>query len=59
MAEYTVIAAGCDGVTVVKLDLTDAELAAVRRLAAATQAASESSCEPVVRIAGEETDRAE
>lgn len=60
MTNYSVKVAGCDGETVVVLDLTDDEHAVVRRLAAATQAASGSACEPVVTfIDGEEPGRAE
>jgi hypothetical protein len=59
VAKYRVTALGCDGATVVVLELTDTERETLERLAAATAAASESACEPVVRIAREETDHAE
>lgn len=50
---------GCDGVTIVDLDLTDAEYATLERIAAATVAMSETPCEPVVKISRGEGGRAE
>ncbi len=47
---YVVRVAGCDDSTRILIDLTDAEAAAAGRIAEAVNAASESSCQPRMRV---------
>lgn len=47
---YLIRLSGCDAVTKLHMDLTDAEADTVRRIAAASTAASELSCEPVLSL---------
>jgi hypothetical protein len=50
VAEYLVTAAGCDDKTQVLAELDDAEAAAVRKVADLVTEASESQCQPRLRV---------
>jgi hypothetical protein len=51
MATYAIKVSGCDDSTTVQVELTDAEVAAVRRVADAVTAASDYGCMPRMRVA--------
>lgn len=60
MKVYTIVCAGCDDDTKIRMALTDEEAAVVQRVAEAVTAASESVCQPSMSIAADseqETDR--
>lgn len=47
---YRICLDGCDDTTTIEMDLTDAELAFVQRLAAFTQRNSAYNCMPTMRV---------
>lgn len=46
MSAYLIVLASCDDSTVIREDLTDGEFAVVERIAAASERASNSGCQP-------------
>lgn len=59
MTIHGIRVSGCDDATHVNLDLTETELAVVRRLAAALEEASSYSCQPTMRVFDGPTDTGE
>lgn len=51
---YRVVVSGCDDTTVLDIELTDAEFAAVKRVADAVTAASTYGCEPRMYVTTKE-----